>query len=86
MGEDRAIAKAREELETAEATILSWYRDLAEGADEAGTHIIPVFMAVARSVHRAAAMLEVVGTTPPARPPFTELLHGAGDEDPDPPF
>lgn len=55
----RAIAAAKEELETAEASILSWFAELAEKGGDA-RNIVPVFMAVARSVHRAAAMLEVV--------------------------
>lgn len=56
--QEAAAEAAREELEDAEAAILTWYRDMAEG--NAG-NIIPVFMAVARSVHRASGMLKVAG-------------------------
>lgn len=56
-----AIKAAKEELETAEATILGWYQKIAEGNSD-GSGVIQVFMAVARSVHRAAGMLEVVIT------------------------
>ena len=51
-----AIKAARTELEDAEAAILSYYRDMAEG--KAG-NIITAFMAIARSVHRASGMLAV---------------------------
>lgn len=54
-----AIRAAKEELETAEATVLSFYASFTGDDNTEPANMIQVFTALARSIHRAAGMLEV---------------------------
>ncbi len=57
------IELAIAELETAEATILTFYRDMSASVEDPdedeGANMIAAFTAISRSVHRAAAILTV---------------------------